>query len=294
MPIKKVASIRSSDTPIIQQIESIESKVFNLFKSKINQLFESVNQELGRGNAKSIETMDDVITLVKLILGPRISVDSSVFSRQRFLNEKPSIIAVLDFCYRKAASETYLLKNVLSALTKSRSLPINPSVLEVGCGEGIDSNTLLETFSASKVVGIDDSTVKIGEANKNKTSTQISYIEASIIELNNYDDFDILIMIHPPMGMNDLDRYLNRSLLHVKPGGFVICIHYGEIEQQIMKTKLEAKKEFKLLQTVESSILMMSSQIKWKLFSKLEAYDQMYIYGFSLIARKQNGNENGD
>lgn len=95
-------------------------------------------------------------------------------------------------------------------------------VLDLGCGEGYGAKMLKEA-GAKKVIGIDVDREVIGQANKNYSSTKVSFQTGDAQKLTFKDkSFDLVVSLELIEHLPDYRRYLKEVRRVLKPGGVFV------------------------------------------------------------------------
>lgn len=117
-------------------------------------------------------------------------------------------------------------------------------VLEIGCGNGIQSMFLLDNYDPHHITGIDINTSSISIANdevKKRKLENITFLIDNSQELNHIEDnsMDIVVNIESAFHYPDKPKFISEVKRVLKPGGhFVIA----DIINRDMKEKRKMKK----------------------------------------------------
>jgi ubiquinone/menaquinone biosynthesis C-methylase UbiE len=139
----------------------------------------------------------------------------------------------------------------------SRVLPVtNQTMLDVGCGNGIQSMYICSTYGPEKMIGIDLNEENIAIANtekKQRSLNRISFYIANAQDINCVPDSSIDVVINIESAVHYIDKMKFLDEIHrvLKPGGrFVIAdelttcekkkryerrmmLHYWKLEQYL-------------------------------------------------------------
>ena len=107
-------------------------------------------------------------------------------------------------------------------INSNSKLPLqNLKLLDIGCGGGLISEPMHRL--GAKVTGIDASTknIKIAQSHSSKNKLNIKYINLAPENLDQKNEFDIILNLEVVEHVEDLDLYLSSCFDLLKPGGIM-------------------------------------------------------------------------
>lgn len=117
----------------------------------------------------------------------------------------------------------YLIKTYFKIIEQVKnSLPKNPKVLEVGCGNGFFLKSLMDIKFTNNVFGVEPSLKMVAEADSSlKNKIKVNLFGSSLFPDNS---FDLILCFHTLDHMIDPDKFISESFSLLKKGGIVIAV----------------------------------------------------------------------
>lgn len=141
------------------------------------------------------------------------------------------------------------MKDFLRWLRRERGVPLeNLRILDLGCGNGKNSNYIANLDNGNRAIGIDISETALIEARKNAelaaVSKQVEYIKQSIGHKLPFaaGAFDLLLDVTASNSLTEAERtmYLTEAHRVLKPGGYffvrALCKDGDKNAQNLLKT----------------------------------------------------------
>lgn len=110
----------------------------------------------------------------------------------------------------------------------SEFAPSNPSILDIGCGDGVLTQRM-DTIAYKQFVGVDFSVVSIDKA-KSKNFPNSEFVAADAISYLPDGNFDVIVFNEAFYYIHDSEKnnVLNRMLHHLNPDGILIISIYRD------------------------------------------------------------------
>lgn len=118
----------------------------------------------------------------------------------------------------------YLLWRLEQLVDKRDLVP--SSVLDVGCGSGKLSETLIEAFPEARLVAIDESDDQIRKARQDHAHPQVEYQVADISEYDPDESFDVVVSNSAMHWVQRQDAAYENIYEAMNPGG-ILAVHQG-------------------------------------------------------------------
>ncbi|KAK6362959.1 Hexaprenyldihydroxybenzoate methyltransferase, mitochondrial [Orbilia blumenaviensis] len=120
------------------------------------------------------------------------------------------------------------------------------TVLDVGCGGGIFSESIARLPNTSKVIGLDPSEQVLGvaraHAKKDPTlAGKLQYVNSSIDEYTPDQQFDLITLFEVVEHVPYPAAFLQTCMRHVRPGGWIVLSTIARTWSSWMTTKLIAE-----------------------------------------------------
>lgn len=174
--------------------------------------------------------------------------------------------------YRNVIIEdNFFTKKIKSFCNKNNINMKEASLAELGCGQGIESLILSDSFK--KVFGFDPSNYMIENANLNKNNSNKTNVEfnignfmTDIKKYNNNEPFDMILLKNSIHYIENVEEVLEKLINDVKIGGFIIIFEptdkskFGDDELNNKGEKRE--KKLKRLTSTKEKVLNFNKLLK--------------------------------
>jgi SAM-dependent methyltransferase len=136
-------------------------------------------------------------------------------------------------------------------------------VLECGCGGG--QHTALVAPFARKLVAVDLNTAALARE-RNKSSTNVEFLEADIATMDLKRKFDVVFSIGVVHHTNNPDAAVENLKRHVKPGGKLILWVYSKEGNYLVRTFVEPLRKLLLTHVNRKVVLSISRLITFLMY----------------------------
>jgi SAM-dependent methyltransferase len=119
-------------------------------------------------------------------------------------------------CESQAEASAALVEKLLSFIPDKRG-----NILDVGCGLGATTRTLLEYYDPKDIVAINISEVQLNRARQNAPGVDFRFMDAANLDFPD-NHFDNIICVDASYHFVTRERFLREALRVLKPGGRLV------------------------------------------------------------------------
>jgi 2-polyprenyl-3-methyl-5-hydroxy-6-metoxy-1,4-benzoquinol methylase len=151
------------------------------------------------------------------------------------------------------------------------------TVLEGGCGGG--QHTALLASVAASVTAVDLNTAEIAR-NRNKSATNVKFVDADLCTMKLGEQFDIVICIGVIHHTDDPDACFHTLYDHCRPGGRVIIWTYSSEGNALVRYGVEPVRKTLLRRVSRNSLATISTAITAALYPVIHTVYRVPAFRF--------------